>query len=76
MYPGELGRQRCATRTRAELLEYAPKRPLALRDELRLRGMLARCETCAACPLVIRTLTIMAPAKPEPASAQIFRLAG
>jgi hypothetical protein len=46
---------------RAELAEYRPKRPLALRDELRIRRVLARCTTCGACPWVVGALTAMAP---------------
>jgi hypothetical protein len=59
-YPGEMARRRCERRTRAELLAYQPKRPLALRDELRLRGMAARCATCRACALE-RALAAMLP---------------
>lgn len=77
-YPGQLARQRCANRTRAELMEYSPKRPLPLRDELRIKAMLDRCETCGACPIVIKSLTIMAPRAVEAgaAGAEIIRLAG
>lgn len=75
-YPGELARMRCAIRTRDELLDFAPARPLALRDEVRLKGQRARCSTCQACPLIVKALQIMAPPAPEPASAVIFRLAG
>lgn len=57
-------------------MEYAPARPLALRDEVRLKGMQARCVACGACPLVVRALTLMLPAEPERPTAQIIRLAG
>lgn len=75
-YPGELARKRCAERTREELIAYQPARPLALRDEMRLKGMHARCSMCRACPNVVRALTIMLPAEPERPTAQIIRLAG
>ena len=68
-YPGEIARRRCADRTRAELFSYQPARPLALRDELRLRGMAARCSTCRACPGLVRTLAAMAPAPAAPPCA-------
>jgi hypothetical protein len=58
----EIARRRCAARIRAELFSYRPPRPLALRDELRLRGMAARCATCRACPATVRILAAMAPA--------------
>ena len=70
MYPGELARRRCAVRTRAELTSYRPKRPPALRDELRLRGMAGRCCTCRACPAIVATLAAMAPARAEATSAE------
>lgn len=75
-YPGELARIACAKRTRDELIEYGPKRPLALRDELRIRGMYDRCSTCRACPLTIRALEIMRPPSLEPTSAVVLKLAG
>ncbi|MDB5447222.1 MAG: hypothetical protein JWQ97_2539 [Phenylobacterium sp.] len=81
-YPGEIARRRCADRTRIELLSYQPARPLALRDELRLRGMAARCSTCRACPGLVRTLAAMdagtAPAPcaaPAECAAVVLRLA-
>lgn len=75
-YPGELARKRCAKRTREELLEYAPQRPLLFRDELRIRAMRSRCEMCGACELVVRALKILSPPEPERPSAEIIRLAG
>jgi hypothetical protein len=80
MYPGEFARLRCAVRTRAELVSYRPKRPLALRDELRLRGMAGRCCTCRACPAIVATLAAMVAAPAEagtarPEAAVILKLA-
>jgi hypothetical protein len=73
--PWQIEAARCARRTREELIEYAPKRPLPLRDTLRLKVMQARCETCGGCPLILRALNIMLPEEEKP-SAQIIRLAG
>jgi hypothetical protein len=64
-FSGELARVRCSRRTREELIEYAPRRPLAFRDELRVTGMKARCTRCGACPLMIRALAIMLPPPAE-----------
>lgn len=74
-YPGELARQHCASATRAEFIEYVPHRPLALRDETRLKWQNARCGRCGACPLMIRALAIMLPAR-ERSEAVVLRLAG
>ena len=74
-YPGELARRRCAERTRADLIEYAPKRPLAGRDVARIRWQQDRCRMCNACPLIVRALDIMLP-PPEKPSAVVLRLAG
>lgn len=70
-----LVRMRCASRTRADLIEYAPKRPLSGRDQSKIRWQQDRCELCRACPLVMNALAIMLPA-PVAASAVILRLAG
>jgi hypothetical protein len=75
VFSGELARVRCSRRIREELIEYSPRRPLALRDQLRVAGTKARCTRCGACPLVIRALSIIAPAA-EPVSATIFKLTG
>jgi len=75
-YPGELARKRCAERTREELVAYQPARPLAFRDELRLRAMASRCGTCRACPNTLRALEAMLPPAPAEPCAQIIRLAG
>jgi hypothetical protein len=74
MYPGELERKRCAERTRADLIEYAPTRPISGRDEVRLRWQQDRCGTCRACPMLVRALGIMLPAV-EPPSAIVLKLA-
>lgn len=73
--PGQISQARCAKRTRAELIEYAPRRPLAFQDELQLRWMSKRCGTCRACPMVLQALSIMLP-PPELPSAVIIKLAG
>lgn len=64
-YAGQAARQACAVRTREELLQYAPARPLPFRDELRVRGMHGRCELCRACPVVVKALAAMLPAPVE-----------
>lgn len=77
-YPGELARRRCAKRTRAELVSYQPRRPLALRDALRINGMHARCGLCRACPKVLLTLAAMHPPKTDETAstgARVLRLA-
>lgn len=71
----ELARLRCQQRTREELLSYAPARPLALRDELRVAAMRSRCGTCGACPRTVATLNGLSPPAPV-AEAIVLRLAG
>lgn len=75
-YPGGPQRRSCAARTRNEVAEMRAPRPLPFREELRIAGMLARCELCRACPSVMTALSIMAPPRPELATAEIIRLAG
>jgi hypothetical protein len=74
-HPGAMERKRCAERTYAALIEYAPKRPLADREALRLGWQKDRCGVCGACPRIIAALGLMMPAASE-ATAVILRLAG
>jgi hypothetical protein len=75
-YPGELERQKCASRTREELIEYRPARPPSVEDRLQMSWMLARCSFCAACPMIVRALEIMSLAPKPEAADNIIRLAG
>lgn len=73
-YPGQLERRRCEERTRAELISFPPRRPLSLREEVRIRGMWGKCNKCRACPLMA-ALTIMLPPSLEPQSGIVLKLA-
>lgn len=74
-HAAEAERLRCAARTREEMADVSFRRVRTERDVLRFSWQATRCKRCGACPLMLRALTVMLPAEPEPQSAEMFKLA-